>query len=322
MNRVPSTSRLRQTFAWFCAGAVSLPVLGCASAVESSKLEDRARRTVPVPICLKPFERHGTAGVMTALKPEDYWKLVLPGYDAQQLTVDAGSSDCAGRPAFVQSELLEAEGPRTGLIPVRPDDAMVASGPDGFRVVWLRTHKFPGGVSAGPMALVRPREGYAEVYATGHYRGRVESSRFSLERMGPRILVTATDEGCAGVKPNQACETSFSIFLLSAGRLARAATLALDRIEYRSAGMAETAQFRLTATPVFQENIIRVVEQVVVSAPSQGTIRKADLERVFSMQPNGTLRSNADSLWAQVAAESAGSNRPPPAPPPSAAPKR
>jgi hypothetical protein len=192
----------------------------------------------------------------------------------------------------------------------------VASGPDGFRVVWLRTHKFAGGASSGPLSLVRPREGYAEVYATGHYRGAVATSRFSLERMGPRILVTATDEGCAGVKPNQSCETAFSIYLLSAGRLSRAATFPLDRIEYRSAGVGETAQFRLTATPVFQENVIRVVEQVIVSAPSQGTIRKADLERVYSLQPNGTLRATADSLWAQVAAETPGSNRPPPPPPP------
>ena len=51
---------------------LSFSALGCASAVESSKLEDRARRTVPVPICLKPFERHGTAGVVAALNPEDY----------------------------------------------------------------------------------------------------------------------------------------------------------------------------------------------------------------------------------------------------------
>jgi hypothetical protein len=293
------------------------PVTGCAGAVESSKVEDRARRTVPVPICLRPFERHGASGVVSSLRPEDYWSLVLPGYDPQQLTVDSASGDCAGRPAFVPADLADAEGPRGGLIPVKPDDAMIASGPDGFRIVWLRTHKFPGGAHSGPLSLVRPREGYAEVYATGQYRGAVQTSRFSLERMGPRILVTATDEGCDGVKPNQACETSFSIYLLSAGRLARAATFPLDRIEYRStAGIGEVAQFRLVATPVFQENVIRVVEQVVVSAPSQGTIRKADLERVYKLQPNGTLKANVDSLWAQVAAETAAAAPQPPPPPP------
>ena len=113
--------------------------------------------------------------------------------------------------------------------------------------------------------------------------------------MGPRILVSATDEGCAGVKANESCETDFSVYLLSAGRLTRAATFPLDRIEYRSAS-GETAQFRLTATPVFQDNVIRVVEQVVVSAPSQGVIRKADLERVYRLEPNGKLKANVESL--------------------------
>lgn len=47
---------------------------GCAGAVESSKMEDRARRTVPVPICIQPLER-STSGVSKA-KPEDYWKMV------------------------------------------------------------------------------------------------------------------------------------------------------------------------------------------------------------------------------------------------------
>ena len=204
--------------------AVLASAFGCAGAVESSKLEDRARRTIPVPICLKPFERHGTSGIVSALRPEDYWSLVLPGFDAGQLTVDAASPDCAGRPAFIPSELVDAEGARMGMIPIKPDDAMIASGSDGFRIVWLRTHKFPGGASSGPLALVRPREGYAEVYATGTYKGTVATSRFSLERMGPRILVSATDEGCAGVKANESCETDFSVYLLSAGRLTRAAT--------------------------------------------------------------------------------------------------
>jgi hypothetical protein len=119
------------------------------------------------------------------------------------------------------------------------------------------------------------------------------------------------------VKPNQACESSFSVYLLSAGRLARAATFPLDRIEYRSTpGVGEVAQYRLTATPVFQDKVIRVVEQVVVNAPSQGMVRKADLERVYSLQPNGTLRSDVDSLWAQVSAEIARNPPPPPPPPP------
>jgi len=294
-------------------GAVSaLALLGCASAVESSKMEDRARRTVPVPICIQPLER-STSGV-SKVEPSDYWKMVLPSFDAGSSTVDAGSSDCAGRPAFSEQDLLAAEGPRAGSLPAKPDHAVVTPGPDGFRVVWLRTFDFADGSSAGPLALVRSREGYAEVYGTGSLRGKLKTTRFSLERMGSRILVTATDEGCGEVKPGQGCETAFTVYVLGGGRLNRAASLPLDRIDYRPfPGLPGLSKYRLTATPVFQDKGMRVVEQVLVQDPNQGTVRKSDLERVFKLSPSGQLEASGPSLWTQVAGDAH-------APPTSAAP--
>jgi hypothetical protein len=282
-----------------------LGITGCAGAVESSKLEDRARRTVPVPICLKALDRHGGAGIVSSLKPEDYWGLVLPGFDPGAGTVDRSSPDCSGRAVFERPELAEAEGVRTGPLTVKPEDAVVTPGPDALRIVWLRTHRFADGTAAGPLALARPREGYAEVYATGFYRGRVKDSRFAVERMGPRFIVTAGDDGCAGVKPHQSCESSFTVMLLNAGQLVSSARFALDRVAYRAApGASGAAQFRLTATPVFQPQSIRVIEQVVVRDDVQGVLRKSDLERVFRLEPGGRLVPSADSLWKQVAGES------------------
>lgn len=276
---------------------------GCAGAVESSKFEDRARRTVPVPICLKPLERHGTEGVVSALKPEDYWSLVLPSFDAGASTLDRSAPDCAGRPVFDNPELAQAEGVRSGALVVKLDDAVITPAADSLRVAWFRTHRFSDGTAAGPLALVRPREGYAEVYATGFYRGRAAESHFSLERMGSRVLISASDEGCTGVKPNQPCQTLFSVFLMNAGHLNPAAKFPLDRVEYRSApGVSGTAQYRLTATPVFQERAIRVQEQVIVRDASQGVVRKSDLERVYTLT-GGQLAPSADSLWSQVAGD-------------------
>jgi hypothetical protein len=292
-----------------------LGLAGCASAVESSKLEDRARRTVPVPICLRPLERHAGAGVVSSLKPQDYWALVLPTFDPSTNSVDRTSPDCSGRPLFDQPELAEAEGVRTGALMVKPDDAVVTPGPNAMRIVWLRTHRFADGTAAGPLALARPREGYAEVYATGFYRGREKDSRFALERMGPHFVVTAGDEGCSGAKPNQPCESALRVIMMSAGRLVPAAQIALDRIDYRSApGVSGAAQYRLTATPVFQPKSLRVIEQVVVRDQTQGVIRKSDLERVFRLQPGGRLVPTSDSLWKQVAGESPTPAMPPESP--------
>src|SRR5438552_3574719 len=117
----------------------------CAGAVESSKLEDGARRTIPVPICLKPLPRHGAAGVIPTLKAEDYWTTLLPSYDAGNSTVDRSSPDCSGRQLLTSPELLQAEGSRTGPIKVSDADVAVEQGPDGFKIVWLRTHRFSDG---------------------------------------------------------------------------------------------------------------------------------------------------------------------------------
>jgi len=296
------------------AAAVAFSALGCASAVESSKLEDRARRSVPVAVCLKSLARHGGEGVVSALQPADYWSLVLPSFDAGSSTVDRSLPDCAGRPVFENPALAEAEGSRTGSLPAKLEDAIVTPAADGLRIVWLRTHRFADGTAAGPLALVRPRAGYAEVYATGFYRGRLKDSHFSLERMGPRLLVTVSDEGCAGIKPNQACESSFAVFIMNAGQLVPAARFALDRIDYRAVpGTAGTSQVRLTATPVFQDRVLRVAEQVVVRDSSQSVVRKSDLERLFQLSAGGRLTPTAESLWVQVVGNAEAPSPPPPA---------
>jgi hypothetical protein len=196
----------------------------------------------------------------------------------------------------------------------------VTPGPDGFKVVWLRTFDFSDGTSAGPIALVRSKEGYAEVYGTGSFRGKLKTTRLALERMGSRILVTATDEGCGpDVKPMQNCETAFTVFLLGSGKLTRAAQLPLDRVEYRPfPGLPGLSKYRLTATPVFQDRGMRVVEQVLVQDANQGTVRKSDLERVYKLEAGGKLESGVPSLWQQVVGVEKTANPPPPAPPSSA----
>jgi hypothetical protein len=168
---------------------------------------------VPVPICLKPLPRHGNVGVMATLKPEDYWATLLPSFDASASTVDRTAADCSGRQLLGGPELLQVEGPRTGAIKIGEGDATVTPGPDGFKIVWLRTHRLAGGDAAGLLALMRAKEAYAEVYAVGTHRANAARARFTFERLGPSILVTATDDGCTGVKAGQSCETTMTTYL-------------------------------------------------------------------------------------------------------------
>jgi hypothetical protein len=283
-----------------CLVALVVALPSCAGAVESAKLEDGARRTIPVPICLKPLPRHGTAGVVATLKPEDYWATVLPSYDASASTVDRSSADCSGRQWFGSPELVQSEGPRTGPIKVSDADVAVESAPNSFKIVWLRTHHFSDGSAGGVLALVRAKEAYAEVYGVGFHRGGAVPTRFAFERLGPEIMVTATDDGCSGAKPRQGCETTMVAYLLSAGQFVPGARFALDRIQYGQAPGIGEVQYRLTAAPSFQEKSIRLVEQVVVRDGTQTEVRKSDLERVFQLRERGRLVASGESLWNQV----------------------
>ena len=297
---------------FFVLGALSLTA--CSAAVESSKLEDHARREVPVPICLKALERHSSASASTAT-PADYWSLVLPSYDPGASTIDRSAPDCAGREVFSNALFQEAEGSRTGTIPAKSEDLVVSPGANDFKVLWLRAQTFGNGDAGGPLALARPRPGTAEVYAIGLYRGNATSSRFAIERLGPRMLVTASDEGCTNVKAGQPCETKLDVFLMNAGQLVTVANLVLDRIQYGSApGVVGGVQYRLTATPVFEAKSLRVTEQVVVRDSTQTAIRKSHLDRNFVLK-GGTLVASAGSLWDQVVASPGSSPAPAAAPP-------
>ncbi len=296
-----------------CVAATS----ACGPAMGSSKLEDRARREVPVPICLKELERRSTAGPSTAA-PSDYWSLVLPSYDTSSSTVDHSAPDCAGHDVFASPLFRDADGPRTGLMPAKPEDLVVTASANDFKVLWLRLGHFANGDDGGPLALARPRDGTAELYAIGEYRGNAQASHFAIERLGPRILVTAGDDACAAVKPNQSCQTKLGVFLMNAGRLARVADLTLDRIEYGTApGVAGSVQYRLKATPFFEKGTLRVAEEVVVRDSTQTTIRKSNLDRRFVLKGNALVASTG-SLWDEVAAPTAGASSPPAAPAPKA----
>ncbi len=275
----------------------------CAGAVESSKAEDAARRAVPSAICVKPLPRHSKQGLPQSLSLQDYVSIVLPAYDREAKSVDSSALDCAARPLLSSPELSQADGLRSGPISIADSDVLVVPSADDFRVVWLKTHKFSDGTRAGPIAFLRPKDEYAEVYGVGVYRGRPDS-RFSLERVGSGLMVAATNDACAGAKATDSCDAVLTALLLSAGKLIPAATFSVNRVQYGpggSFGVVGTVQYKLSATPVFNDKGIRVVEQVVVRDSTQLELRKSEQERLFTRTRGAKLVSNTDSLWNQVA---------------------
>jgi hypothetical protein len=269
--------------------------------IPSSKMEDAARRAVPVAICLKPLPRRGNGKAAPVLMPEDYWSMILPSFDPSAGTVDLGAPDCSGRPTFANPEFLQSSSPRIGIVKANAADVITGPAADGFRVVWLRTHSFNDGTVAGPIALARAREAYGEVYAIGIFRGSRSQSRLGVERMGFDLVVTAIDDGCAEVKGEKACQSTLTPYLMSGGDLTPAAKIVTDRIEYGFIpGGTGQVQFRLTATPIFQDRAVHVMEQLAVRDPNQGDIRKSELDRTFALRGRSKLVPSAESLWAEV----------------------
>ena len=138
-----------QVRTWFAAAGLAVGLVSCASAVESSKIEDGARRAVPVAICLKPLPRRGDKTIAT-MAPQDYWGLIFPAYDSGSETLDRAAVDCAGRSLLTGPELAQAEGQRMGPLKAAAADVSWGRGPTGSKSCGFVPIVFPMGPRGGP----------------------------------------------------------------------------------------------------------------------------------------------------------------------------
>jgi hypothetical protein len=272
--------------------------LACGGSVQSAKTEDEARAMVPVPICVQRMPRSAAPGTIISLRPEEYWTLILPSFDAEAKTIDPSAVDCSGRASL---ESLSRKG--VNSVSVDPERMLIAPGADGMKIVWLETHPLEGGAYAGLLALTRQVNSYLEVYAVGIHRGKPEGSRFSLERMGPKIVISATEEECHGEAEARRCNASNSVYLMATGALLQAATYPVDRaLEAAVPGKLGVAEYRFTASAEYRPDVIALSEHLSVRSKSQGEIRSSDLERAFRLE-KGQLVATGDSLWTKTLKE-------------------
>lgn len=265
-------------------------IVSCGAAIETSKVEDLARHEVPVAICLKEAPSAG-GGVMAALRPADYWDLVLPGYDPQRLVLDTTAADCAGRPLFASAKLNAKD-----VIGAKDEQVHVADVAGNFKVVWLKTHAFQDGDATGPLALVRSLDGRSEVYAIGVFRGPAKATRFDLQRIGPDLLITADDGGCSSVK-GKPCVTSMNVLLMRMGRLLDAARFATHGVSFSGAENAPI-EHRFSATPDFGADGLVLSEQMVAEDPTKPVVQRSTLKRFFKLDEGGKLITEQPSLLA------------------------
>ena len=294
-----STRSLARRFAVLLGLALGGVLLGgCKKNVLSSRTEDDARLMIPVPICVKRLPRASTPGAVVSLTPEEYWSLLLPSYDVGARTVDPTALDCSGR-----QSLARLSPPDTKRIRVDPEKIVLAAGADGMKLVWLESHPLSEGVFEGLMAIIRQRESYMEVYAVGIHRGLPGGTRFTLQRMGPRLVVEAVQETCNGQGGDRRCNSSTSVYLMTTGALRHAANFPIEQVARTPGGDDYgPVEYRFTASAEYRDTSIDLTEHLSVTAQGQGETRSSDLQRALRLE-GGQLLASGESLWTKTQRE-------------------
>jgi hypothetical protein len=286
-------SRGRGLLCW--AGlALGAVLSSCAGSARSSKTEDEARTLVPVPICLERLPRRATPGSIVALEAREYWSLLIPGFAPGASGFAPTRPDCSGR------STLESALGGSAQRPVHPEELVLGGGSDGFKVAWLPLFAEEDS-RLGLLALVRQRAEFLEVYALGTHQGSVGSTRFSLERMGPALVVTALEEHCRGGEGERRCDAWCTVYLMANGRLRARARFPLDHSADSSvSALAGAAEYRFSASAEYQPGGIALSEKLSVLEKGRGEVRSIALERMLRLEGD-RLAASADSLWVQTA---------------------
>ncbi len=247
---------------------------------------------------------------MRQLSEDEYWKLVFPSSTSGSLAKQAPT--CAGSRPF-EDPLLENLTPVGGFpIQVKNDAIMYGGGGNRLKVAWLKTHEGENGTAGGALALVRALEDYAEVYGVGVFRGDAERTRLGLERMGHGLAVTATDDRCSGVAAKQACDSVMHVFLPFRGELLPIAEVGLQRVRFTEGtepGVSGKVRYELVTTPTFEEGRMRLMEQVSASDETGRKLRRAEVERLLTIQ-DGKVKESTESLWSRMIGDKGGDSEP------------
>lgn len=288
---------------WAAAAAVLLlgTSSGCTDQIPRSLSGDLSRSVAPVPACVMHLPARSSKSAGTpSLKEHELWELVFPGYDAERRQLPEGAKDCAGRNLFGHS-VFEGGKPHRGWpLPTEEGDIVFGAGGSKLRVLWMRTHTFPDGTMAGPLAMVRVLDDKAEVYAMGALRGPANAVKLRLPRMGSLVVVAAKTDGCKEeLKPLTPCRSEMHVFLPHKGELVKAATFATRRVGFAQKaepGIFGTVRYELTGVPEFHEDHVRVLEEVMAYDAEGRELRAAELDRSYRLK-NAELVESEPSLW-------------------------
>ncbi len=281
---------------------------GCGGAAEAPATEAKIRKSTPIPVCATPLPPAKAAKpgekTIRALDPEQWLPVVFPGY-APDKGIAASELDCTGQYAFANETLRGGTTIRGWDRKVEPEEIDMRAGPDGLRVIWLRSLKFENGDEGGPIALVRAVDDQAEVYAVGSFRGSPKT-KLQPVRLGSDSIVAAETKVCPD--PDD-CRKQSHFFLMRRGRLIQSAVVDLERVAVLPSVTERGlyARYTLRTDVNYQPDGIQLVEQIRVrilhddsgTRDSDRDLRKVEFSRLLRVDRDALFSSN-DPLWERV----------------------
>jgi hypothetical protein len=264
--------------------------VACTTAAPQGRSEHPIRRMVPIPICLRESPRNELSG---PLRPEEYWPILWPEFHPNTGLLDPLARDCAGHQPLASLSLSGSEAP----LRVSAYEATVTNVAQQLKLVWLPIRRGVGNPSVGMLALLRHRFSRVEVYATGAHAGELGATRFELQRIGARRVVTAIEERCNDTSTPTTCESTARIYLLERGALLAPVIAPLERwATTQAANGVGSAEYHFSSGLDYLATGIQVTERLVVRDRTSGETRSSDLQRVLVLKAGG-LAASAESLW-------------------------
>ena len=259
------------------------------------------------------------------LSANDWFDLLLHGYNREQGTAARPTLDCSGSPVVWQEPVAKEcrePGPEVAslAIPERlsDEDLVMETVQADLRLVWVITRRFSNGEALGPVGLVERTNQGIIVRALGSLRSFPLHSRLHLERSGSVKVLVAEGEQCSLEAPG-VCRRVARILPLRQGRFfAEAVTnnhgqclgpawfpLSREQLFELPGGMQR--KMELTSTLKFSSEGISLNEEVTLHDLDPGhpsmsprLFRRTQAERLLQVDDNSRLVGTDPSLWVRL----------------------
>lgn len=258
------------------------------------------------------------------LSADDWFDLLLHGYDREQGTAARPTLDCSGSPVVWQEPVAgecREPGLEVPLLPLAPrltdEDLVMTTIRADLRLVWVIARRYANGEALGPVGLVERTDKGIVVRAMGSLRSFPQKSELKLVRSGDTQVLVAEGEQCTLEAPT-VCRRFARLLPLRHGRFfAEAVTsqdgkclgpswfpLSREQVFQLPGGLHR--QVVMTSTLTFDPDGIRLNEEVAMHDldPKQPALPPRSYRRAFAerkLQVEGSRLVGTDaSMWVRL----------------------